>query len=201
MRKSDIKTELDQLRYDRDILSVKISDRMRKGKTIADLQGQLAEIKSKIANYKKKDEVPVQKPKKKTVKKIELPELTYKQAEKKLLQWLDDNDYCDKYQFQFSENFFMIKPEVYQNKKEKKIGLKFELRYETKSRRVVKDIVWETSYKTWQNIGKKLEALERVIFKHTSDPDRSDQVFGYNRFQNKLFFEREYDKIGWKIKR
>lgn len=201
MRKADIKTELDQMRYDRDILSVKIYDRMKSGKPFEDLQKTLADLKSKIANYGKEPKpVSVPKPKKKVVK-IEWPDLTYKQAEKELTQWLEDNDYEDKYQFRHSENFFMIKPVIYQDKKQKMIGLKFELRYETKSRRVVKDIDWEVPYGQWSRIGNRLESLEKVILKETSDPDRFDQVFGYNRFQNKLFFEKGYDKNGWKIKK
>ena len=201
MRKADIKTELDQMRYDRDILSVKIYDCMKSGKPFAELQKTLAELKSKIANYGKEPKPsPAPKPKKKVVE-IEWPDLTYKQAEKELAQWLEDNDYEDKYQFRHSENFFMIKPVIYQDKKQKMIGLKFELRYETKSRRVVKDIDWEVPYGQWSRIGRRLEALEKVILTNTSDPDRFDQVFGYNRFQNKLFFEKGYDKNGWKIKR
>jgi len=203
MRKSEIKTELDQLRYNRDNLSVKINDWKKHGKDVSGLQKELNELRSKIVimNSKKKvDPVPT------PIKKIEKPkkawpELTYTQAKKILEKWMSDNEYEDEYQFRHSNNFFMSKPEISQERKTGMIHLKFQLQFRSKTRKVVKDIDWAVPYGQCERLMNRLQNLEIVILQKTSDPDRYDQVFGDGRFMEKLFHEKGYDKNGWIIKK
>ena len=206
MKKSEIKTELDQLRYDRDCLSVKIHDWRKKGKDFSELESQMRNIKSRIVIEMTKKTQTQEKPIKKAEKPKPIvtktwPDLTYKQAEKQLQKWLENNDYEDGYCFRHSINFFIKDLKISQDKKNKEIKLDFQLQFITQSRKVVKDISWGVPYGQWSRLGDRLENLEQVILKKTSDPDRHDQVFGYNKFQKVLFFQKGYDKNGWIIKK
>jgi len=198
---------IENLKVEKTRIYHKIHNLEKAGKEVSfELRARLAELNKEISGAKKApvETAPteikkVTKKAKKETKKF--PDLSYKQAEKALNAWLDENDYEDGYQFRHSNNFFMVKPEVSQDRKTKMLRFGFRLAFLTKSRKVTKDIEWEVPYGQWSRIGNRLESLEKVILKETSDPDRSDQVFGWDRFQRNLFFEREYDKNGWKIRK
>jgi len=205
--------ELENLKAEKSQVYHKIHNMEKSGKEVpAELRTRLMDLNNRISEVKK---APVESPaetkkvsgspakvsKKSKKSSQQWPDLTYKQAEKELSTWLDENDYEEGYQFRHSNNFFMNRPKISQDRKTKMLRFGFRLSFLTKSRKVTKDIEWEVPYGQWSRIGNRLEALEKVILKETSDPDRSDQVFGYDRFQRNLFFERGYDKNGWRIRK
>ena len=197
---------IENLKIEKTRLYHKIHNLEKAGKEVpAEFRTKLAELNKEISGAKSAPAEPMKeapKVSKKTKKETKKwPDLSYKQAEKALNTWLDENDYEDGYQFRHSNNFFMVKPKVSQDRKTKMLRYTFRLSFLTKSRKVTKDIEWEVPYGQWSRIGNRLEALEKVILTRTSDPDRSDQVFGWDRFQRNLFFERGYDKNGWRIRK
>lgn len=200
--------ELENLKAEKSQVYHKIHNLEKSGKEVPDslrdllkdLNNRISEAKKAPAETKQTSMAPV-KASKKAKNETQWPDLTYKQAEKELSAWLDENDYEEGYQFRHSNNFFMNHPKISQDRKAKMLRFSFRLSFLTKSRKVTKDIEWEVPYGQWSRICNRLEALEKVILKETSDPDRSDQVFGYDRFQRNLFFEKGYDKNGWRIRK
>lgn len=200
--------ELEKLKAEKSQVYHKIHNMEKSGKEVpVSLRDLLKNLNDRISEAKKApaespaEPAPVKVSKKAKKEPKKWPDLSYKQAEKALVAWLDENDYEDGYQFRHSNNFFMNRPKISQDRKTKMLRFGFRLSFLTKSRKVTKDIEWEVPYGQWSRIGNRLEALEKVILTKTSDPDRSDQVFGYDRFQRNLFFERGYDKNGWRIRK
>lgn len=113
---------------------------------------------------------------------------------------IEDNDWCNDYQFQHSDYFFLRNLEVSSLGKEKKIRVAFTLEYRTNAHLVYNNIQWDYPYGRVNELDRDINKLELDIMYKTSDPDRTDQVFN-KRFNRKLFDARNYKSLGWVIKR
>ena len=122
------------------------------------------------------------------------------EAHKIIKDTLEQGDWNNGYQFRHSDYFFLKELSTKLDSERKTISVLFRVEYKTKAHLVYNDVKWIYPYEQVTTLAADMEDLERQILTHTSDPDRTDQVFG-KRFNQKLFEERNYESKGWVIKR
>lgn len=211
---------LPELRKERHHIAAKISSWKKAGKDVTELKKQEEQIKLQIIKYKQ-DTIKSTKVLKHHIQTVRTqePAITPKKVvqpktkpviskswskadldicKKQVDQILDNNDWCDGYQFRSSE--WMSIKNISTRVLPDSVELTYTIQYRTKNRRVEKVVTKYFNPDTVQGINKYIEQVELWVMLNSGDMDDKSIVFGA-RFNRVQFDASGMAEQGWVIKK
>lgn len=119
-------------------------------------------------------------------------------CERTLCRLLEDNDWCDGYQFRSSE--WMSIKNINTRVLPDSVELSYTIQYRTKNHRVEKVVTKYFNPDTVQSISKYIEQVEMWVMLNSGDMDDKTIVFG-TRFNRVQFDAKNMAEQGWIIKK
>lgn len=109
---------------------------------------------------------------------------------------LESNEWENGNQIIYGGGYFFLDNINIKNFPSKKtIKLNFTIEYKTQNHKAINNVVWEYTYKNIMRLQNDITSLHHDIVSKTGD---KDCVFS-ERFNKKLFDEKNYQQLGWKI--
>ena len=108
---------------------------------------------------------------------------------------LYESDWENGYSFIGGKNLYLENINIKNFPSKKRIHLLFTIEFRTNSRKVINNVTWKYTYNNIISLQKNINTLEAEIMQKTGS---KDDVFS-DIFNSKLFVEKGYEKLGWKI--